>query len=141
VDFRCICYIPITDFSQDKFYTRTANVPEIWDAGLNHFLEHIILSGLFPIKNHLVSTILKQIQLERDGYVINRSAMKSCVDVLLELAVDKHGTTVYATYLEPDLLKESEVFYKAEGERLMDSCNAAEYLERVSSIFLSTICP
>lgn len=62
--------------------------------------------------------------------------MKSCVDVLLELSVDKHGTTVYAMYLEPDLLKESEVFYKAEGERLMDTCDASEYLKRVSSITL-----
>lgn len=78
-----------------------------------------------------MSTILKQIQLERDGYVINRSAMKSCVDVLLELSVDKHGATVYSKYLEPDLLKESELFYKAEGERLMDTCDAPEYLQRV----------
>lgn len=60
--------------------------------------------------------------------------MKSCVDVLLNLSVEKNGATVYAAYLEPDLLKESEIFYKAEGERLMDSCDAPEYLERVSLI-------
>ncbi|KAF8589814.1 Cullin-domain-containing protein [Ramaria rubella] len=121
----------------DKFYTRSANVPGIWDAGLKHFLDHIILSGLYPIKNHLVSTVLKQIQLERDGYVINRSAMKSCVDVLLELSVDRTGATVYAKYLEPDLLRESEVFYKAEGEKLMDTCDAPEYLERAETRFRS----
>ena len=129
----CCASAPLIVFAQDKFYTHSANVPEIWDAGLTHFLEHIILSSLYPIKNHLVSTILKQVQLERDGYVINRSAMKSCVDVLLELSADKHGATVYAKYLEPDLLKESEVFYKAEGERLMDTCDAPEYLQRVSA--------
>ena len=106
-------------------------MPEIRDAGLKHFLDHIILSRLYPVKNHLVSTILRQIQLERDGYVINRSAMKSCLDIMLGLSVTSGGPSVYNKYLEPDLLKESEAFYKAEGGNLMDTCDAPEYLERV----------
>ncbi|GJJ08693.1 hypothetical protein Clacol_002912 [Clathrus columnatus] len=122
---------------QDKFYTRAANVPEIWDAGLTHFLEHIILSKLYPIKNHITSTILRQIQLERNDYAINQSAMKSCVDILLDLSLDKYGSTVYNKYLETEFLKDSEVFYKAEGERLMDMCDTPAYLARAETRFVS----
>ncbi|KIJ50978.1 hypothetical protein M422DRAFT_776892 [Sphaerobolus stellatus SS14] len=120
----------------DKFYTQTAGVLMIWDAGLKHFLNRIILSELFPIKTHLIATLLKQVQLERNGYTINQSAVKSCIDVLLVLHVDKHGT-VYSKYLEPEFLKESEIFYRQEGEALMDSCDAPTYLKRAEERFRS----
>lgn len=42
------------------------------------------------------------------------------------------ATTVYRKELEPSILRETEAYYKAEGERLVTSCNAAEYLRRVS---------
>ena len=110
-------------------YTKTDNVPEIWDAGLNLFLKHIIRP---PIQDHLVKAILKQIQFERDGYGINRSPVKGCVDVFLNLDVDDAGVTVYKRDLESAVLRESEVFYKAEGERLLEFCDAPEFLRRVS---------
>lgn len=115
--------------SKDRVYSRTADVPEIWDAGYNLFVKHILKA---PISQHISSAILTQIQIERDGYPINRSAVKECVDVLLLLrAEDGAGPSVYKRDLEPAILKESEVFYKGEGERLLESCDAAEYLRRV----------
>ncbi|KAF7374903.1 CULLIN-2 domain-containing protein [Mycena sanguinolenta] len=113
----------------DRVYAKSAEVPEIWDAGLNLFLEHIIRP---PIKQHLVTAILNQIQFERDGYVINRSAIKGCVDVFLTLE-DANGLTVYRRDLEPALLRESNTFYEAEGLKLLQSCDAPEYLRRVES--------
>ncbi|KAJ7066932.1 Cullin-domain-containing protein [Mycena amicta] len=112
----------------DRVYTKTAGVPEIWDAGLNLFLKHIIRP---PIKDHLVAAILSQIHLERDGYVVNRSGIKGCVDVFITL--EDGSKSIYKRDLEPSLLRESETFYKAEGERLLESCDAPEYLRRVES--------
>ena len=72
--------------------------------------------------------------MERDGYVINRSAMKQCVDVLLQLASnDDEKNSVYKQDLEPMILRESEAFYETEGERLLETCDAPEYLRRVST--------
>ena len=51
--------------------------------------------------------------------------------MFLSLEVDHNGPSVYKRDLEPVVLRESEVFYKAEGERLLDSCDAPEYLQRV----------
>lgn len=58
--------------------------------------------------------------------------MKGCVDVFLSLTTDKGGPTVYKRDLEPEVLKASQVFYKAEGERLLESCDAPGYLKKVS---------
>ncbi|KAH7927936.1 Cullin-domain-containing protein [Leucogyrophana mollusca] len=114
----------------DRVYTKANQVPEIWDAGLEIFLEHIIRA---PIRDHVVSAILSLLQIERDGYVINRSAVKECVDVFLQLRVDREGKTVYKRDLEPAVLQASETFYVGEGKRLLESCDATEYLRRVEA--------
>ncbi|CAL1716698.1 unnamed protein product [Somion occarium] len=116
----------------DRVYTKQAGVPEIWDAGLLIFLEHIIRP---PFQDHIIAAILTQIQTERDGYVINRSAVKGCVDVLLTLKERDSSVTIYKRDLEPAILQESELFYKTEGEKLLEISAAPEYLQRVESRF------
>lgn len=115
---------------QDRVYTNNNNYPVIWDAGLELFVRHIMRA---PIKDHVISAILTLIKTERDGYPINRSSVKGCVDVFLQLSVSD-GNEVLSIYkhdIEPAVLKESEAFYKAEGERLLETCDAPEYLRRV----------
>ncbi|KAG1781634.1 Cullin [Suillus placidus] len=114
----------------DRVYTKANDVPEIWDAGLDLFLKHIIRP---PIQDHVTSAVLSLIQIERDGYVISRSVVKECVDVLLQLSVDHDAKTVYKRDLEPAVLAASETFYSAEGKRLLETCDAPEYLRRVEA--------
>lgn len=114
---------------QDRVYAKSNDVPEIWDAGLDLFLKCIIRP---PIQDHVVSAVLTLIQIERDGYVISRSAVKECVDVLLQLIVDHEGKSVYKKDLEPAILSASETFYKAEAQHLVSTCDGPEYLRRVS---------
>ncbi|KAG8906798.1 Cullin-3 [Tulasnella sp. 403] len=124
----------------DRTYIPNAKVLPIYEKGLQLFLERVIRSQIYPIKTHLLSTLLTQIQIEWDGYTINRSAVKGCVEVLMELQdrKDLRATeTVYQKDFEPLFLRDSEVFYKSEGERLLESCDAAEYLRRVEERFNS----
>jgi cullin 3 len=114
---------------QDRAYSKSAELPEIWDAGYILFWKHIIQP---PIDEHIYSAILGQIRMERDGYPINRSAVKECVDVLLVLRVNGDGPSVYGRDLEPAILCDSELFYKREADSLLESCGAPEYLRRVS---------
>jgi len=122
--------------SEDRVYTKSHEVPEIWDAGLDLFLKHIIRP---PIRDHVVAAILSLVQIERDGYVISRSAVKECVDVLLQLSVSQDGETVYKRDVEPEVLRASETFYIAEAERLRASCDASEFLRRVGITFFPRI--
>lgn len=114
----------------DRVYTKANDVPEIWDAGLDLFLKHIIRP---PVQDHVTSAVLSLIQIERNGYVISRSVVKECVDVLLQLSVDHDAKTVYKRDLEPAVLTASETFYSAEGKRLLETCDAPEYLRRVEA--------
>lgn len=84
-----------------------------------------------------MKAILKQIQFERDGFGINRSPVKGCVDIFLNLEIDDTGVTIYKRDLEPAVLRESEAFYKVEGETLLETCNAPEFLRKVGELPLS----
>ncbi|KAG6873948.1 hypothetical protein C0995_008987 [Termitomyces sp. Mi166 len=116
----------------DRVHTKTEKVPVIEEAGLQLFLKHIIRP---PIQQHICTAILNQVRFERDGSSINRSPVKGCVDVLLSLEVDDGSMTVYKRDLEPAFLKESEAFYKVEGVKLLETCDAPEFLRRVEARF------
>ncbi|VDB88409.1 unnamed protein product [Peniophora sp. CBMAI 1063] len=115
----------------DRVWTKDAHLPEIVEKGRELFLKHIIRP---PIQGHVQSAVLGLLRIERDGYVINRSSVTGCVDVLLQLN-DPSGLTVYKRDLEPVVLSESQAYYKAEGERLLETCDAPEYLRRVEARF------
>lgn len=93
------------------------------------FLEHMLKQ---PILGHIISAILNQIEAEREGYAINRSAVKSCVDVLLQLQEGYDGPNVYQSSVEPEIIRSSRVYYTREGDALLDSCDAPEYLKKAS---------
>ncbi|KAG8876272.1 Cullin-3 [Tulasnella sp. 332] len=85
----------------DKTYSTTARVPPIFDQGLQLFVKRIIHSPVYPIRSHLIETLLSQIQVERDGYTINRSAVKGCVEVLMEVQDVHDMVTIYKKEFEP----------------------------------------
>ncbi|KAL5526570.1 hypothetical protein ACEPAF_8294 [Sanghuangporus sanghuang] len=118
----------------DRVYSPNAGVPVIWDAGMNLFLTRMIKS---PIKEHIINAILNQIEIDREGYAINRSAVKSCVDILLTLRYESETgpISVYKSDIETAVLRDSEAYYKREGERLIISCDSPEYLRRAEERF------
>lgn len=101
------------------------------------YLKHIIRP---PIQGHIIATILNQVEFEREGYVINRSAVKGCVTVLSLLEVEVGVQTVYMRDLEPEILRESRIYYEREGERLLETCDAPEFLRRVSHHLCFCLC-
>jgi cullin 3 len=112
---------------------KSANLLEVVDLGRDLFVKHIIRP---PIKVHVINAILSLLHIERDGYVINRSAITSCVDTLSKLSDSSDGMTVYRQYLEPEILCQSEAYYKAEAGRLLETCDTLEYLRRVNLLSL-----
>jgi cullin 3 len=112
---------------------KSANLLEVVDLGRDLFVKHIIRP---PIKDHVINSILSLLHIERDGYVINRSAIMSCVDTLSKLSDSSDGTTVYKQHLEPEILSQSEAYYNAEAARLLETYDTLEYLRRVNVLFL-----
>jgi hypothetical protein len=112
---------------------KSANVLEVVELGRDLFVKHIVRQ---PIKDHVITAILSLLRIERDGFVINRSAVTNCVDALLQLSDNADGISVYTRYLEPEILRLSDAYYKAEAERLLETCDTPEYLRRVYAISL-----
>lgn len=125
----------------DRTYVPPARILPIFEQGQQLFLERVIRSPNYAIKSHLITTLLMQIKIERDSYTVNRSAVKGCVEVLLELKDRRDSwdsaVSVYEKDFEPIFLKESESFYKAEATRLLETCNAMQYLKKAEERFLS----
>ncbi|KIR42148.1 Cullin 3, partial [Cryptococcus deuterogattii 99/473] len=110
----------------------TAGVPPVYDLGLSLFLIHIIRRP--TIHTHLISTLLSQVQLEREGFTITRSTVRECIDILLRLKVPERdgGASVYQQDFEPEFLRRSGEWYEYEaGEELVKS-DASLYLSNVS---------
>lgn len=116
--------------NKDRVYTISSNVPGTWELGLLLFREHIMRPS---IRDHLINAILNQIRFEREGYVINRSAVKGSVEVFTSLYIEDDKTSLYEEFLEPAILAESRAYYKAEGDRLLQLCDASAFLKRVSN--------
>ena len=119
---------------QDKVYTASAGVPQIYDVGLILFLQHIVRASSPPIHTHLIATLLSQVQLERDGETITRSTIRDCVDILLRLSASSidGSPNIYLEDFEPEFLRRSAEFYKLEAMNMLENGDAAFYLRNVS---------
>jgi len=120
---------PYVYSSQDERYVRPAHLLGVVDLGRDLFVKHIIRP---PIKDHVINAILGLLYIERKGYVINRSAIKNCVDTLLQLSDSSDGITMYKRDIEPQILRQTEAYYEAEARELLETCSTLEYLRRVN---------
>lgn len=74
-----------------------------------------------------------QIRLERDGFPVNRSAIKGCIEVYRSLTDSPSGSNIYKHELEPHILAETSSYYKHEGSTLITTCDAPTYLLRAEA--------
>jgi cullin 3 len=114
-------------------YSVSAEVPQIVPAGRKLFLDNVLHRKTSPVQEQVVNAILGQIQVERDGYIINQTAVKECVEIYLQLE-DQSKKKIYFSEIEQVFLAETQKFYVAEAGRLLETCNAAEYLSRVCQL-------
>ncbi|KAJ3349956.1 Cullin-3 [Entophlyctis luteolus] len=141
------CMIMIRDILldlQDRIYVRAQNLPCIYDYGLDLFRDIVLHSKSFPVEAKLVETLLNQILLEREGELIDKSAIKSVTSMLLNLsAPDARSTgstsvstlTTYEGEFEKYFLETSRQFYKLEATKLLETCDAKDFLLRVEKRF------
>jgi cullin 3 len=100
--------------------------------GLELFRDKIIRSEKHPIQHHLITAMLNQIQLERHGDVIDRSAIKLSVSMLSELTDPTTKDTVYVTDFETHYLEASTSFYQVESQTLTSTnYDAPEFMRKV----------
>ena len=86
----------------------------------------------------LTSTILSQIQMEREGDIIDRNLIRSCVymlEGLYETDTEDDSEKLYLTSFEPQFLAASRSFYRSEAESLLRDSDAATFLRHTDKRF------
>ena len=78
----------------------------------------------------LFTVILDQIRMEREGEIIDRALIRSCIymlEGLYEAEDEEESTKLYLTSFEPEFLAASREFYKAEGQSLLRNADAGTF--------------
>jgi len=119
----------------DRVYCSDNRRPSIFNAAMVLFRDEILRS---PVSDHderlllglLNHVILDQIQMERDGDVIDKHLIKSCVWMLEGLHEDDteaEEQRLYNVSFEREYLESSRGFYKSESELLLRESDAGAY--------------
>ncbi|KAF9113623.1 Cullin-3 [Mortierella sp. AM989] len=129
----CLLMISYILIHMDKNYVPQSGLPRTYDMGLYLFRDTVIRSPKYPIRSHLQKILLNQITMERKGDVIDRGAVKSCTEMLLELKENQGFDSVYITDFETQFVEMSREFYKVESDELVRRFDPPEYMRKVEN--------
>jgi len=104
---------------------------------MGQFRDFVLRTPLFPDSDHQTtiaqifnSVMLDQIRMDREGDMIDRALLKSCVymlEGLYETEEEDETTKLYLTNFEPTFLGASRAFYQAEGTSLLQEADAGTF--------------
>ncbi|KAI0854166.1 Cullin-domain-containing protein [Daldinia vernicosa] len=121
----------------ERGYVQDHSRPSIYTATIGLFRDHILRSALkqdgvdCPIFKILNATIIDQINMEREGDVIDKALLHSCIsmfEALFETDEENDNEQLYVTTFEPIYIESSEAFYQAECEKLLREGDASAWL-------------
>ena len=125
----------------DRGYTQMEpNRVSIFTTTIALFRDHILRSCLSDKTSNqvidiLTSVMLDQINMEREGDVIDRTLIRSCsrlLSSLYETEEEAEHEKLYLTVFEPRFLRSSAEFYTAECDRLLREAEASVWLRYTS---------
>ncbi|XP_035525452.1 cullin-4B isoform X1 [Morone saxatilis] len=110
-------------FLDRTYVLQNSMLPSIWDMGLELFRFYIISD--LKVQSKTIDGILLLIERERNGEAIDRSLLRSLLNMLSDLQI-------YQDSFEQRFLEETNRLYAAEGQRLMQEREVPEYLHHVN---------
>lgn len=108
----------------DRTYVNQKRKHPIYDSGLYIFRDVIARSP--SIRERLRNLLLRNIELERNGELVDRSLLKNILRMLVDLGV--HSNIVYEDDFESFFLERTLDFYRAEAQATLDHATCPEYL-------------
>ena len=82
------------------------------------------------LENILISVLLDQIRMDREGDVIDRQLVKTCIymlEGLYETEREDETAKLYLTAFEPAFLRASQEFYRSEGASMLQEADAGTF--------------
>lgn len=122
---------------QDRVYCKDFRKPSIFSASMGQFRDHVLRTPLsdnpddqISIAHILNAVMLDQVQMDREGDIVDKSLLKSCaymLEGLYETEDEDESTKLYLTSFEPEFLRASEEFYRLEGAKLLLEADAGTF--------------
>ncbi|KAI1426598.1 Cullin [Xylaria sp. FL1777] len=113
--------------------------PSIYATGIGLFRDNILRGNLgatgsnYEVFDILNATIIDQINMEREGDVIDKALLHSCVSMLeglFETDEESELERLYITTFEPYFIRTSHEFYRVECEKLLRDADASAWLRQ-----------
>ena len=120
---------------QDRVYCQENNRPCVFPFAMGLFRDYVLREPIPAYENTsivtvLVSVILAQVRMEREGDVIDKALIRSCIYMFEGLYEDDdeyETAKLYLTTFEPAFLSASRDFYRTEGQKLLRNIDAGSY--------------
>ena len=128
----------------DRVYCQDFRKASIFTTSMGLFRDHILRSRLASSDQGLItfdilnSVILDQISMERDGDVINRHLIRSCMymlEGLYESDDENEHEKLYLSTFEPAFIQGSRNFYQNECNNLLREGDASSWLKQTKKRF------
>ncbi|KAF7587931.1 Cullin-3 [Aspergillus hancockii] len=124
----------------DRITSADHKKPSIYVASMALFRDSVLRSAVrsdaeSTVADVLKSTVLFMIHLERSGQMINRPLIRHCIymlEGLYETITEEESSKLYLTMFEPAFLETSKAFYRTEGQRLLETGDAATFCKAAS---------
>ncbi|KAJ3574461.1 hypothetical protein NPX13_g4354 [Xylaria arbuscula] len=123
----------------DRGYGEDNRRPPIYATTIGLFRDNILRKNLgatgsnYDVFDILNATIIDQINMEREGDVIDKALLRSCVSMLeglFETDAEVELERLYLTTFEPFFIRTSHDFYRIECERLLREADARSWLRQ-----------
>jgi cullin 3 len=123
----------------DRTYCQENRMPSIFTTAMGLFRDHILRSKLASSEADLMtfdilnSVILDHIQMEREGDVIDKNLIRSCIymlEGLYETDDENENEKLYMTAFEQEFLRASQQFYQDECLTLLRESDAGSWLRQ-----------
>ena len=120
---------------QERVYCTDNRKPSIFAAAMAQFRDFVLRASMpsardVKIMNVLLSVILNQVRMEREGDIIDKTLIRSCaymLEGLYESEEEEETAKLYLTEFEPAYLSATREFYRAEGISLMQDSDAGTF--------------
>ncbi|KAI9847556.1 MAG: Cullin-3 [Thelocarpon superellum] len=127
----------------DRVYCADTRRPSIFTTSMGLFRDHILRAPLWMNEDQSVSVasilnavILDQIQMEREGDIIDKNRIRSCIymlEGLYETDDEDEQEKLYLTSFEEGFLEHSRRFYAREGQAQLRTSDAGAYLRHTAN--------
>ncbi|KAG4304980.1 hypothetical protein PORY_001655 [Pneumocystis oryctolagi] len=88
------------------------------------------------IHEKVTETLLKTIERQRNGELVNTSLLKNVIDSYISLGFDEKDSSklvldVYNNFFEKPFITSTEIYYKAEAEKYISENSITDYMKKV----------